>query len=201
VPDFGTWAPDLPEFKHDGLVTARNVYAGPLGYEPLRPLTAITSDNTIGTWLGGGAFEDSEGDITLIAGTTGGVEIYGSGTWSNVYSDPYSAKWFFAQFGDTLIGVSDADEPPVAYNMAAGTAALLGGSPPEASMIAIVRDFVFLAGKSDAQGTVHWSGINNSAQWTPGTNQSDSQPIPDGGPITGIAGGGFGREQGRKGGG
>lgn len=190
--DFGTWAPDLPEHGHDGLVIARNVYAGAIGYEPLRSLTQITGDNTAGTWLGGGAFDESDGTIHLIAGTTSGLEKYASGTWSTIHSDTYTSKFSFVQFGDNVVGVADSDAPPVVYDMAAGTAANLTGSPPNASMAAIVRDFLFLAGKSTDQQTVYWSAINNITGWTVGTDQCDIQPIPDGGPITGLAGGEYG---------
>lgn len=187
--EFGTWAPDLPAHGHDGLVTARNVFPGALGYEPLRDFVSVTADATTGSWLGGGAFLESDGTVHLLAGTTAGVELYSSGTWSTVHSATYSEKWSFAQFGNTVIGVADGDEAPVAYNMTAGTAAALGGSPPDASMIAIVGDFVFLAGDLADQYTVTWSAINNATGWTVGTDQSDEQLIPDGGPITGLAGG------------
>lgn len=187
--DFGSWAPDLPPYGHDGLVIARNVYAGPLGYEPFRGWSAVTSDPTTDTWLGGGAFEESDGTIHLLAGTTGGVELYSGGTWSSVLAAAYTARWHFVQWADTVIGVSDGTIKPVAYNMAAGTCATLGGTPPEASMIAIVKEQVFLSGKTSAQSTVYWSANNSSTGWTAGTNQSGSQIIPDGGPITGLAGG------------
>lgn len=190
--DFGSWAPDLPPFGHDGLVIAQNVYPGSLGYQPLRGWSAVTADATVDTWLGGGAFAQSDGTIHLLAGTTGGVETYSAGSWTNKYSDTYTNKWDFAQFGDTVIGVADNTVGPIAYDMSAETAAVLGGSPPDASMIAVVRDFIFLAGDSADQHTVTWSAINNATGWTAGTNQSDTQTIPDGGPITALAGGEYG---------
>lgn len=199
MPSFGSWTPDLPDFAEIdpqnpvvNLVTARNVYAGPQGYEPFRSFAAITQAATNGTWLGGGAFEQSDGSLHFLSGTTSGIEAYSAGAWSVKHSDAYASKWSFCQFGDTVIGTADADMQPVAYNMAAETAAELTGSPPNASMIAIVRDQVFLAGKSDAQSTVYWSAINDCTGWTIGTNQADIQPIPDGGPITGLAGGEYG---------
>lgn len=199
MPRFGSWTPDLPDYApidpQDpmvNLVTARNVFAGPMGYEPFRSMVAITQAATNGTWLGGGAFEQSDGTLHFVAGTTAGLEVYSSGSWSVKHSDTYTSKWSFVQFGDTVIGTADADMKPVAYDMAAGTAAELTTSPPNASMIAVVRDQVFLAGKSDTRSTVYWSAINDATGWTAGTNQSDSQLIPDSGPITGLAGGEFG---------
>lgn len=190
--EFGSWSPDLPDHGHDGLSVARNVYAGPLGYEPFRSLAAMTSDPTDGTWLGGGAFDESDGTIHLVAGTTSGLETYASGAWTTKHSDTYTSRWSFVQFGDNVVGTSDSTEAPVAYNMPAGTAAVLSGSPPNASMCAVVKDFLFLAGNSTAQSTVYWSGVNDITEWTPGTAQSDFQVVPDGGPITGLAGGEYG---------
>jgi hypothetical protein len=59
-------------------------------------------------------------------------------------------------------------------------------------MIAIVRDQVFLAGDLTNGGTVTWSALNDAEGWTIGTNQCDNQQIPDGGVITGLAGGEYG---------
>jgi hypothetical protein len=39
---------------------------------------------------------------------------------------------------------------------------------------------------------VQWSGLNATTTWTPGTNSSDFQDLPDGGAVRGVAGGEFG---------
>lgn len=187
--DLGSWAPDLPQFGHSGLVNARNVYPGALGYEPFRSLTEITAALPY-SWRGGGAFDDLTGGSALVAGTDSGLYAYISGAWVAKKSGAYSGKWDFAQFGDNIIGVNGAK--PVKYTMSSAAGADLGGSPPNASMIAIVRDFVFLAGDQSAFSTVTWSAVNNSEGWTVGTDQCDEQLIPDGGDITGLAGGEYG---------
>lgn len=187
--DFGSWTPDLPDYGHDGLVTARNVYAGAFGYEPFRELSAVTAD--IGEpWRNGAAFDDLAGGTALVAGTDGGLDAYISGAWVNKVAGAYSGLWSFAQFGDLIIAAPD--DAPLKYTMSTATGGTLGGSPPDASMVAIVRDFVFLAGDSAAPSTVTWSGVNNAESWTIGTNQCDEQLIPDGGEITGLAGGEYG---------
>lgn len=187
--EFGSWTPDLPEFGHNGLVTARNVYPGQLGYEPLRELVPVAAALPH-EWRGGGAFDDLTGGFALVAGTNSGLYSYGSGAWSLEQATTTTQKWFLAQFGDNLIGVNGG--APVKYVMSTGTGGMLGGSPPDASMIAIVRDFVFLAGDQTALSTVTWSAVNNSEGWTIGTGQCDEQIIPDGGDITGLAGGEYG---------
>ena len=68
-------------------------------------------------------------------------------------------------------------------------------SAPIAKYVTVVRDFVVcghLDGGTNAN-KVQWSDINDESYWTAGsTSQSDSQILPDGGNITGLAGGEFG---------
>lgn len=187
--DFGAWLPDLPQMGHDGLTVARNVYATPLGYRPVKNLSAVTTALAY-DWKGGGSFVGPDGTTCTLAGTNNGLYSFASLAWTSKYAGAYTAPWRFAQYGAIVIGVNGS--APVKYTVAAGTGALLGGSPPNATMIAIVRDFVFLAGDGSANATVYWSSINNAEAWTIGTNECDIQPLPDGGPITGIAGGEYG---------
>ena len=181
-------APDLPEAGHEFLVTARNAYAGILGYEPIRSLAQITA--AVGeAWKGGGAFKGSDGTTALLAGANGGLYRLTSTTSTLVSAGAYSAIWDFRQFGDLVICINGA--APLKYNITAGTAAALGGSPPTCSYGAIGRDQVFLAGNSANQNRVYWSALNNAEGWTVGTSQCDVQDLPDGGAVTGLAGGEF----------
>jgi len=183
-------APDLPERGHGFLVKARNCYSGVLGYEPVRSPSALTAALP-GAWVGSGAFRDPTGVVTLLAAVSGlGLYTLTATTATNVYSSAITANWFFVQFGNLAIGLNGG--APVKHNLTTGTAAVLGGSPPNASMGAIVRDFVFLAGNSTNQNRLYWSSINNAEAWTTGLNQCDIQDMPDEGAITGIAGGEFG---------
>lgn len=187
--DFGPWTPDLSPFAHQGLVTARNVYASANGYKPIKGLTSLTGALPY-TWKGGASFIGLDGTTAVLAGTDSGLYSYASGAWTSRYSGSYSSPWQFAQFGAFVIGVNGG--APVKYTVSSSTGALLGGSPPTSSMVSIVRDFVFLAGHSSALSTVYWSDINNAEVWTAGTGECDYQELPDGGPITGLAGGEYG---------
>ena len=68
-------------------------------------------------------------------------------------------------------------------------------SAPIAKYVTVVRDFV-VCGHLDGgtnSNKVQWSDINDESYWSTGsTSQSDSQILPDGGNITGLAGGEFG---------
>jgi hypothetical protein len=185
----GPWTPDLPEHGHAGLVKARNAYSGVLGYEPIRSLSQVTAALPV-TWRGGGAFQGADGTTALLAGSNSGLYRLTSSAATSVVAGTYSANWFFVQFGDKVVCLNGA--APLKYTISAGVGAALGGSPPTCQYGAVVRDFVFLAGNSSNQNRVYWSAIDNAEGWTAGTSQSDIQDLPDGGVITGLAGGEFG---------
>lgn len=189
MPDFGNWLPDIPAYGNPGLTVARNVYASPIGYKPVKAISAVTTSLPV-TWKGGGSFINTDGTTATVAGTDSGLYAYISSAWVLKYAGSYSARWAFAQWGSFVIGVNGGS--PVKYTITTAAGAALGGAPPSATMLAVVRDFVFLAGNSSAISTVYWSGYNNAEQWTIGTNQCDAQPLPDGGAITGLAGGEYG---------
>lgn len=185
----GSWAPDLPPFGHNELVTARNCYSSVLGYRPVRELSAVTAALPE-AWSGAGAFQGISGTKVLLAGT--GVALYTltASAATAVHTVSSSSHWRFAPFGNFVICVNGG--APVNYNIGAGTAANLAGSPPTSSMVAIWRDQVALAGDPSARNTVTWSALNDAEGWTIGTNQCDNQQIPDGGNITALAGGEYG---------
>ena len=185
----GSWAPDLPPHGHGELVTARNCYSTAIGYAPVKSLSAVTAAMSE-AFTGAGAFTAIDGTKVLLAGTNSALYTLTSSAATSKTTGSWSSPWRFGQFGNFVIGVNG--DAPVKYTITTGLAASLGGSPPDASMIAIVRDQVFLAGDSTARNTVTWSGLNDAEGWTIGTNQCDSQQIPDGGNITGLAGGEYG---------
>lgn len=193
---FGEWRPDLPAYNHDGLVTARNVFASPLGYGPVKEYSQLISAIPA-TWKGGRHFVGVDGTIAVVAGTNAGLYAYISSAWVLKHAGAYTNAWQFAQFGDLVIGCQGA--APVKYTVATATGAALGGTPPNGRYITTVKDFVAIAGVDSANSTVYWSAINNAEGWTVGTDQSDFQVLPDGGKITGLSGGeyllAFQREQ------
>jgi hypothetical protein len=160
-----------------------------MGYAPVKSLSSVTAAMDE-AWSGAAAFTAYDGTKVLLAGTNANLYALTS-TTATVKATIASGKpWYFAQFGNFVIGVYG--DAPEKYTITTGVAAALGGSPPDASMVAIVRDQVFLAGDPAAGNTVTWSGLNDSEGWTIGTNQCDNQQIPDGGLITGLAGGEYG---------
>jgi len=184
--EFGPWEPD--KAATSTLRDARNLMPGKDGYYPVSGLSAVTSAMP-GNFIGGGAFVGFDGTAALLAGTSTNLYRYSGTTWSSVYTGSAS-HWRFAQFGTLVIAATGG--APVKFDLAGGAAALLGGTPPAASLVATVRDFVVLAGDPAAIQTVTWSGFNDAEGWTGGTNQSGDQILPDGGEIMGLAGGEYG---------
>lgn len=185
----GSWAPDLPEYGHGELVTARNCYSTAIGYAPVRSLSSVTAAASEAI-TGAAAFTAYDGTKVLLAGTNAALYTLTSSAATSKATGTWVKPWYFAQFGNFAIGVNGST--PKKYTITTGLAADLGGTPPSASMVAIVRDQVFLAGDPAAGGTVTWSALNDAEGWTIGTNQCDNQQIPDGGLITGLAGGEYG---------
>ena len=69
----------------------------------------------------------------------------------------------------------------------------LSADAPIAKYVTVVRDFVVAANDGTDTSKVYWSDLNDETDWTPAAaSQADSQILPDGGDITGIAGGEYG---------
>jgi hypothetical protein len=183
---FGPLEPDKPNHLQKGLQTADNAYPSPDGYRPIAAFDAMTPA-LASTFQGGASFVSSDGTVQLLAGTATDLYKFSSSlAWSSIKGSLTAGRWYFTQFNDHAIGVYGG--APVDIDLSAGTAADLAGSPPDADVCATVRDFVVLG----QDNTISWSGFEDRAEWTAGTNQSGSQPMLSGGPITGLAGGEYG---------
>lgn len=88
-----------------------------------------------------------------------------------------AAAWDFHQFADFLIATNGTDAVQY-YDLTSSTAfADLAGSPPKASIVGVVRDFVVLGDVTDGDGNhpyrVQWSALANATQWpTPLTQEA-----------------------------
>jgi hypothetical protein len=138
-----------------------------------------------------------DADTFTVSATVGGAAINTSSAGSGTHSMTYvysavsaDAQWQFAQFGNNVIAVQ-ANVVPQVYDLSSSTAfADLGGSPPQAAYVSIVGRFVVLSGLLSNPYRVHWSALNDITNWS--TAESDSQDLPDGGIVRGVAGGEFG---------
>lgn len=191
--EFTQWTPDLPSYGTKGLRVANNVYPGALGY---RPVGSFVGD--VGALpsacLGAAAFTSPEGTSSLIAGTATDLYRVFSGAWSSIgsgYSVQGDARWRFAQFGGIAIATNGADAMQK-IDLKTGVASPLGGNPPRAKVLAVVKDFLVAGVVNGQTNQIAWCGINNAEFWTYGQNQSDFNISPSGGEINGLFGGEYG---------
>lgn len=191
--EFGDWMPDLADLSVPHLIDAKNVLSAGEHYRPLPDLTSTTSAMT-GSVRGHIATKDINQSVHMFAAddVMKIYELVGT-TWTDrSKGGGYSAalvntRFRFAAYGDRLIGVNELDNPQF-RDMSTGTLTFadLAGSPPKAKFVATYLEFVVLGVLSSSAMAIAWSGVGNSTQWTPGTNQSDQQEFADGGNITGL---------------
>jgi hypothetical protein len=190
----GEWLPDQPGVT--GAVTdAKNCFAVTSGYSPFRS----EAD-----------YSDAAGEDLLItfAGKIGGQTNLFAASATQVYKfDSNDATldaltttgyltvegWDVTQFGSKMILANGIDKLQ-SYDIASSTYVTdLDASAPVAKFVTVVKDFVVAANDGSDTNKVYWSDINDETDWTPGAaSQSDFQIMPDGGDITGIAGGEYG---------
>ena len=194
---FTEWLPDQPAMA-GSLNDAKNVVPLSLGYSGFpnaEDYSGSASENLNGIIVGkfgadiqvfaGGATKLFKMDNTTLAL----ADVSKSGGYSS------SDNWQFKQFGKIILAANNSAKIQ-AWEIGSSTLfADVDASAPIAKYITVVRDFVVAAninGGTDAN-KVQWSDINDETNWTSGsTSQSDYQIIPDGGNITGLAGGEFG---------
>lgn len=185
---FGQWRPDGIPFQSSDLLIARNVYAAADGYRPV-PSPVEFAEALDGPFLGGASFVAADDTPRMIAGDDTDLYHYVSGAWSSVLGSlTVNRFWQFAKFGDDVIAVNG--NAPVAYDLSAGTAAALTGSPPDADLVAVVRDFVVLGRTDGDVNAVSWCDLGDATEWSLG--QAGTQPLYQGGKVMGIAGGEYG---------
>lgn len=199
---FGPLLPDIAAFESGAAMIAKNVIPAQRSYRPFRALTATA------TALAGrpqGAFSARATATQQIFNFAGDAtklyQLDSAGlAWGDVtraaggdYVTPSDGWWSFSQFGDYIIACNGVDDNQY-FELGTSTEFdALAGTPPVAQYSAVVRDFVVLAGLDANRNRVHWSGINAPDDYVPSVaTMSDYQDFPEGGRITGIAGGDVG---------
>ncbi len=136
------------------------------------------------------------GSSFSVSATPGGTRINTSGGSGTVqitshYSDLASdAQWQFAQFGN-LVKATQKNVVLQTYTLGSSSAfADNAGSPPQASYISVVGQFLVLSGLLSNPFRIAWCDLNDTTNWS--TGLADSQDFPDGGIVRGVAGGEFG---------
>jgi hypothetical protein len=191
---FGEWLPDQPGIT-GAVMDAVNCYPVTNGYAPLRD-AADYSNNAGQNLLVSFAGKFAGASSLFAAGATQIYKFDSSNTnLTALTTTGYSAvdSWDITQFGSKMILANGVDQLQ-AYDLGSSTYFEdLAAAAPAAHFVTVVRDFVVAANVGGEENKVYWSDINDETDWTPGAaSQSDTQLMPDGGDITGLAGGEYG---------
>lgn len=195
---FGPYEPDIASVGTSKSSYVNNVVPRADGYGPIAAPVAFTSAMT-GHCRGVAGALQSDGSTAIFGGND--TALYRvdatARTWSDVsvsggYSVLTRELWDFAQFGNNVIATTSNNNPQVYTLGTSSLFAALGGSPPQARRVAVVGEFVVLAGLTANPNRIQWSSINDITAWTVGVDQCDYQDFPDGGFVQGIAGGEIG---------
>ena len=191
---FGELAPDNAPLNATTLQIADGCIPIANGYIPISQFVADSGMTLPAACVGAASFRSPDGLTTTFAGTDTGLYIRSPGAWTSVGSGYLASGngWKFDQFGSLVIATNGVNVMQK-FNLLGGTTfEALGGSPPKARYLAVVRDFLLAAYLNDNGLLLQWSGINNAESWTVTVNLSDYQAFPVGGDITGVAGGEYG---------
>ena len=156
---FGEWRPDIALIDNQYAAIAENVYPGPNSYLPfpgLAPITAAQLPGCIGLTFARtltGAYLIFAGTATKLYRWSGSAWVDVSRTVGGAYNVAAGDRWTWAQFGQNLVAVQIGDAPQT-INVDTGTNfANLGGSPPKATSVCVIGDFLVLAGLVQATGS------------------------------------------------
>lgn len=194
---FPPWRPDITDIGTSASTLISGCVPSGSGYSPFRDFVAFTA--ALPADCRGFFFaRRSDGSIAVFAGTSTRLYLLSNidFTWGDVskggaaYGDLVASdNWRFAQFNEFVIAVQ-VNTVPQKYVLNSGTAFVdLGGSPPQASHIAIVNRFVMLTGLLANPRRAHWSDLDAPETWTAGVGLSDFQDFPDGGICHAVSGG------------
>ena len=199
---FGEWLPDQPDMENGGVTVATNVVPALGGFRSY-PSSVAFSNAADSRIRGIISVKDTSANVSLFAGDAGKLYKFNQGTndlddvsksGTPAYDLTGAERWRFVQFGTNVIAAGGIGEELQKFNVGTDSSfSDLSGTPPKAEYIAVVRDQVWTANIDEGSGRVpnkvRWSGLNDETSWTIGTDQADSQIIPDAGDITGLCGG------------
>lgn len=199
------FAPDTASVDAAVSAVATNVVPRADGYGPMSSPTVISAPLS-GECRGAVEVSSPTYDFSIyVAGTANGLFVYRTTdkSWVNVtnpgtpYSVPPGDYWSFVVYGTLLLACSagtPVQKVEIDQVQAGRAFQDLGGTPPRARHMGVVGEFLVLAGLPDTPQSVRWSDLGNIESWPLGLDghEGDDQQLPNGGAVTGFAGGEFG---------
>lgn len=193
---FGPWRPDAAGLGTPVCRIARNVLPAVAGFRPL--LGPVPSSGALDGRCFGAAnvLLESGANISFAGDATKLYKLGNDGLWDDAtrlsggaYATPTGEQWRFELFGSKLVATNYVDDVQVIDVDSGANFAALAGSPPKGRYLCTIRDFLQIGSVSGNERRVQWSAINDIEGWTPGTDSSDFQDFPSGGPVRGMIGG------------
>lgn len=205
---FGEWLPDQPDFGNSCTV-AKNVIPIAGGYKQF-----LSFSNTITALAarvqGAVAVKETGGGTHIYAGTASGLFQLPAGATAFTdrskvggYTCGADERWSFARYAENVFAANISDPIQASMIGASSVFADLSASAPKARHLGVWNSFLVLGNINDTSAGVlrnglRWSGIDAPSSYpTVGSDsavqaQSDLRELPEGGAITGIAGGELG---------
>lgn len=199
----GQFLPDQPPYQNAGATVATNVVPAANGYSNLPdvlPFSGAANKFIRGMF----AAKDDSASSAIYVGDENSLYKFDatdsslddiSQTSNASYTTGDGYVWRFVQFGEDVIATNYSNNIQTITAAGGGRFADLGGTPPKAKFIAVVRDFVMCGYTNDTTDgekpyRVRWSGIGDYDSWAVSADtQADFQDISDMGAVTGLVGG------------
>lgn len=194
--DLPEWAPDNASPNSGLSALIKNAVPQQTGYGPLPGLAQYNVSALAARAYGLGIGRTNSNSFAAFAGTTTKLYKLSGSSWTDVsrlvggnYGVPTTDLWRFAQFG-TYLYATNVNDTLQRIDINSGTNfAAVAGSPPQARNVTVVGDFLVLSSLNSDGQAIRWSAINDPTSWTLSVNLADTQTFPDGGRVTGVAGG------------
>jgi hypothetical protein len=201
---YGAYNPDQPaslNYSQDGgtlesgLAVADGVFPIANGYAPLPSFSGLQNGTLAARCIGAGGYRYT-GSAYLFAATTTNIYTYSSAGYTSVASGLSGTQGIgvrFCAYNSFMLATNGVD-PIKKFDPTSPTAMTnLGGTPPIARFMVVVRGFVVAGYTSGSSLRVQWSDTGNPAVWTTGgSSQAGLYDMPTGGDITGLVGGEYG---------
>ncbi len=192
----GEYRPDVSDYEASTTKNIVNVVPRGDGYGPFYSVAQLSE--ALGEPCRGGFVAlKQDGSVAIFAATASDLYLLDNADFSwhlvskggTSYSPiPSLDQWSIKQFGNLVIA-AQANTVPQYFNLTTSTEFDDLGSAPQARYVEVVGRFLALSGLVANPYRIHWSGLNDAFEWTPGVNSSDFQDFPDGGVVRGVSGG------------
>jgi hypothetical protein len=190
---FGPWLPDQPAHLNEGVMQADGAYPIANGYAPIGGFSPAPNGFLPTPSRGAGAYRTG-GVIYLFVASDAQIHRYQNSGYTSLVSGLANGLGVKFTPYSTLMIATNGTDPIQKFVPATPTVMTnLGGSPPTARFMGLVRGFLVLGYASDSPLRVAWSDNGNPEEWTAGGGSDAGVfDMAGGGDITGVVGGEYG---------